>query len=40
MDEQPRFEFGDRLAGLDIQPLSATHNYARLVGEPRIEEIE
>jgi hypothetical protein len=40
MDEQPRFELGERLAGLDIQPLSTTHNCAWSVTEPRIREIE
>ncbi|KMP02697.1 hypothetical protein CIRG_02389 [Coccidioides immitis RMSCC 2394] len=38
--EQPRFELGDRLAGLDIHPLSSTEKYGRTGEHPRIEEIE
>lgn len=40
MGEEPKFELGDRLAGLDVQPLSTAHNYPLSVSRPRIEEIE
>jgi hypothetical protein len=36
-NNEPRFELGDQLAGLDIQPLSTPRDNA---GRPRIEEIE
>ncbi|KAF3490839.1 uncharacterized protein GIQ15_00356 [Arthroderma uncinatum] len=38
---QPRFELGDRLAGLDIEPLSGSPSDSlNKRGHPRIEEIE
>lgn len=35
-DDEPRLELGDRIAGLDIDPLAGKDGRAR----PRIEEIE
>ena len=38
-DDEPRFELGDRIAGLDIQPLPAEEGNG-IGGRPRIEDIE
>ena len=37
-DDELQFELGDRIAGLDIQPLAEEGN--RIGGRPRIEEVE